>query len=341
MQMVTLGRTGLSVSRLALGGVFTSSLGPGFEESKKLVHKALDLGVNYIDTAPAYANSEEVLGKILKDIRTPVILSTKLGGRPNPFEPQNAKQLRQSVIESLRLLNREVIDILMIHEPDRPKQYAWWTSVDPLQGPVLDVLADLKKEGLIRFTGLGGTTTSELAHLVKTNFFDVVLTAFNYSLLFREAVDEILPHASKNQMGIVVGSVLQQGALGRRFDSVMQKKPIWLSDVRRQQFLALYQFLDESGLGIVEAGLRWATAQPSTQTILIGPKTATHLEESLKAIEKGPLDASQIQRLNEIADMVPYRPFEEPMILPLSNPDSYWGPGPANLATGIPVGQGL
>ncbi len=341
MQMVQLGRTGLQVSRLALGGIFTSSLGPGFEESKKLVFQALDAGINYIDTAPAYANSEEVLGKILKEVRTPIIFSTKLGGRPRPFDPKNPQQLRQSVTESLKLLNREVIDILLIHEPDRPRQYPWWNSVDPLQGPVLDVLNDLKKQGLIRFTGLGGTTSTEMAHLVKTNLFDVVLTAFNFSLLYREASREILPMAQKHQMGIVLGSVLQQGALGGRFDEVVRRKPIWLSESRRQQFLALYQFLDESGLEIVEASLRWTISRPETQTLLIGAKTAAHLETSVKAIAQGPLSNDQLTRLDEIAQMVPNRPFEEPMILPMEQPDSYWGPGPANLATGVPVGQGL
>ena len=128
MQQRTLGRTGLQVSQLGFGSLFASKLGPGFEESKRAVHQALDLGINFFDTAPAYANSEEVLGKILADIKAPIVLATKLGSRPQPFDPRNPKQLKASVEESLRLLHREVIDVLFIHEPDRPLQYDWWSD---------------------------------------------------------------------------------------------------------------------------------------------------------------------------------------------------------------------
>src|SRR5690242_10598507 len=129
MRKRTLGKTGLQVSELGFGSLFTSSLGPGFEESRQAVRRAVELGINYFDTAPAYANSEEVLGAILRDVDAPLILSTKLGGRPQPFDPQNPAQLRSSVEQSLRLLHRDVIDVLFVHEPDRPLQYAWWTDL--------------------------------------------------------------------------------------------------------------------------------------------------------------------------------------------------------------------
>src|SRR3954454_2213443 len=97
MRTRVLGKTGLSVSELGFGSLFTSSLGPGFEHSRQAVHRAVDLGITYFDTAPAYANSEEVLGKILREIRAPLIVSTKLGGRPQPFDPRDASGLRRSV----------------------------------------------------------------------------------------------------------------------------------------------------------------------------------------------------------------------------------------------------
>ena len=125
---------------MGFGSLFASSLGPGFEQSRAAVHQAVELGINFFDTAPAYANSEEVLGSILKEIKAPLIVSTKLGGRPQPFDPRNAAQLRQSAEQSLRLLHREVIDVLFIHEPDRPLQYAWWTDPESVTGPVLEVL---------------------------------------------------------------------------------------------------------------------------------------------------------------------------------------------------------
>ncbi|MSQ94776.1 MAG: aldo/keto reductase [Gemmataceae bacterium] len=338
MRTRILGKTGIEVSELGFGSLFTSSLGPGFEESRAAVHKALELGINYFDTAPAYANSEEILGKIVADVKTPFILTTKLGGRPKPFDPQNRAQLLESVKESLRLLHREVIDILFVHEPDRPLQYDWWSDPEAVYGPVIDVLDQLKKEGVIRFTGLGGTTTTEMAHRMRSDRFDVVLTAFNYSALFREATVEIFPEAKARSMGVVLGSVLQQGGLGRRYDDVVRAKPAWLSRARQQQFLAFYQLLDDAGLSIVELCLRFAISCPDGHTVLIGPKTAKQVEESVDAVEKGPLSGDLLTRLDEIAAMVPFRPFEEPMILPLNRPRDYYGPGNANVGAGVKVG---
>jgi aryl-alcohol dehydrogenase-like predicted oxidoreductase len=339
MKQRALGKTGIAVSELGFGSLFTSALGPGLEESRRAVHRAVDLGIQYFDTAPAYANSEQVLGTILADIHQPLIVSTKLGGRPQPFLPQNKQHLRRSVEDSLRLLHREVIDVLFIHEPDRPLQYNWWSDPQGVHGPVMEVLDELKQKGLIRFTGVGGTTTTEMAHLVRSGRFDVVLTAFNYSALFREAALELLPAAKERNMGIVLGSLLQQGALGRRYDAVVRSKPLWMSWARQQQFLAFYQFLDELGMSIVELALRFGITCADASTVLIGPKTAEQVEESIAAVARGPLPADVLARLDAIAAMLPYRPFEEPMILPLSKPQSYSGPGMANLGAGIPVGK--
>jgi len=310
MRKRILGKTGIEVSELGFGSLFTSSLGPGFDDSKAAVHKALDLGINYFDTAPAYANSEEVLGRIIADVRTPFILSTKVGGRPQPFAPQNPKQLLESVKESCRLLHREVIDILFVHEPDRPLQYDWWSDPQSAYGPVIDVLDSLKKQGVIRFTGLGGTTATEMAHLMRSDRFDVVLTAFNYSALFREATHEVFPEAKERSMGIVLGSVLQQGGLGRRYDDVVRARPAWLSKARQQQFLAFYLLLDELGMSIVELCLRFAISNTAAHTVLIGPKTAPQVADSVNAVEKGPLPSDVLRKLDAIAALLPYRPFE-------------------------------
>ncbi|MBM3494733.1 MAG: aldo/keto reductase, partial [Armatimonadetes bacterium] len=244
MKTRPLGRTGLHVSELGLGGLFVSKVGGPFEQGREAALRAFDLGVNYVDTAPTYADSEEVLGRILPDVRQPLIVSTKFGGRPQPFDPRSRDHLLRSLEASLRLLKRDRVDILMVHEPDRPGQYDWWTDWDKPEGPVLDVLADLKRQGVIGFTGLGGTTAYEMARLIRTGAFDVVLTAFNYSLLWREADQEVLPAAIERGMGIVIGSPLQQGALARRCDDEVRHGAPWLSKPRRAQFLALYAYLD-------------------------------------------------------------------------------------------------
>jgi aryl-alcohol dehydrogenase-like predicted oxidoreductase len=211
MENRILGRTGLEVSVLGMGGLFVSRVGGrDREEVRRAVRRALELGVSYVDTAPGYHDSEEVLGYALEGVPADsYILSTKLGGRPQPFDPKDKAGLRFSVEESLRLLRRDYIDVLFIHEPDRPGQYDWWTDWDNFHGPVEEVLAQFKEQGIIRFTALGGTTAYELPHILATGRYDVVLTAFNYSLLWREAAIAVLPEAKRQGMGIVVGSPLQ------------------------------------------------------------------------------------------------------------------------------------
>ena len=327
MRKRTLGRTGLQVSELALGGLFVSSIGGEFEQAKGAILRALELGVNTIDTAPGYLNSEEVLGKALEGIATPYILSTKLGGRPQPFLPQDREGLMRSVQESLRLLKRDRVDMLMIHEPDRPGQYNWWSDPEGFYGPVMDVLDELKGAGVIRFTGLGGTTAYELAQIIRTGRFDVVLTAFNYSLLWREAEREVLPAARERGMGIMIGSPLQQGALARRYDEELRHGARWLSPPRRAQYLALYAYLDELGMSLPEAGLRFVLSNPDVSCALMGARSRGEVEQNVSAVEKGPLSAEVIARLNEIAAMVPFRPFEEPFGLPFGR--RYDGPGMA------------
>lgn len=337
METRRLGRTNLDVSVLSIGGLYTSSLAGGESETRRIMQRAAELGVNAIDTAPAYADSELTVGQALKGLDAPLIITTKLGGRPQPFNPRDINALRASVDESLRLLGRDHIDILMVHEPDRPQQYPWWTSYDPLGGPALELMDELKIAGKIRFTGLAGTTVTEMTSLVKSDRFDVVLTAFNYNVLFREAKDTVIAAASQQDMGVVLGSALGQGFLTRRADDEVRAKPIWLSDARQRQLLAYYELLDESGLSAVELCLRFAISAPEVSTIPIGCKTMEHLEASVAAVEKGPLPADVLTRLDEIAAMLPARPYEEPMILPFGK--SYQGPGIANMGAAVQVGK--
>jgi len=321
-----LGKTGLRVSELGLGGLFISSYGSEFHQAKEAILRALELGVNYVDTAPSYANSEEVLGRVLREVDTPVILSTKLGGRPRPFKPQAKDCLMSSVEKSLRLLGRDHVDILMIHEPDRPGQYDWWTDLEEYHGPVVELLDELRKDGVIRHTGLGGTTAYELAHIIRTGEFDVVLTAFNYSLLWREAEHCVLPAAKEHDMGIIIGSPLQQGALARRYDEVGEGAH-WLSPPRRTQFMALYDFLDELDMSLPELALRFVTSNPDISCVLMGARSSQEVEQNVAAVDKGPLSQEVLRQLDEIAAMVPFRPFEEPFGLPFGR--EYRGPGAA------------
>lgn len=327
MKKRILGRTGLEVGELSVGGLFLSDYGDGYESAKYALKKALECGCNYIDTAPGYMNSEEVLGRILRetDHKEPLIFSTKLGGRPSPFNPQSKDHLRYSVEESLRLLGRNYIDILIIHEPDRPLQYDWWTDPVEYNGPVLEVLDELKKEGLIRYTGLGGTTTHELAMVCDTGKFDVVLTASNYSLLWQEARYEVLPTAKKHNMGIILGSPLQQGALSRRYDDLIENGASWLSLPRRNQYRALYRLLDDLNMSVTEMAMRFVISNPDISCVLTGARSEQEFLSNLESVEKGPLSQDILNEIERIYQMVPFRPSLEPFSMPFLRP--YKGSG--------------
>ncbi len=319
-----LGRTGLEVSELGFGGLFFTQEHP--RAQIEMFQKSLNLGINYVDTAPGYGNSEDMLGRVLEEVENPLILSTKLGYKPEPFAPKDKDCLMRSVENSLKQLNRDYIDILFIHEPDRPGQFDWWSDPEDYYGPVVEVLEQLKKDKVIGFTGLGGTTAYELANIIKSGRFDVVLTAFNYSLLWREAENAIIPEAKKQNMGIVIGSPLQQGALARRYDEQIESGAKWMSPPRRAQYKALYSFLDEVNISLPEMGLRFAISNPDISTVLMGASSMNEVEQNVSSVEKGPLPQDILKRLDEIADMVPFRPYEEPFSMPFGR--AYYGPGP-------------
>ncbi|MDA3032311.1 MAG: aldo/keto reductase [Actinomycetota bacterium] len=313
-----MGRTDLEVSQLGLGGLFTSRHGGERKTSIRAIHAALDAGINYIDTAPGYFDSEEVIGAALsaRTDRDELIISTKLGGRPTPFDPHDVGALKQSVETSLRNLGREVIDVLLIHEPDRPGQYAWWTNLPNADGPVMDAIDQLKEEEKIRFAGLGGTTAYAMTRLVETGKFDVLLTAANYSLLWREATIELLPAANAIDMATVVGTPLQQGALAARYDDQIAQGAWWMAPPRREQFRRLYELLDELDMPITELAHRFLLSDPKISCVLSGARSDSEILSNVAASEADPLGADLIHRLNEIAELVPFRPYDEPTILP-------------------------
>ena len=213
----------------------------------------------------------------------------------------------------------------MIHEPDRPGQYDWFTDWQRFHGPVIDLLADLRREGVIRFTGIGGTTAYVMADVIASGQFDVVLTAFNYSLLWQEALHAVLPEARRHNMGIVVGSPLQQGALSRIYRDEVEHGARWLSPPRRAQYRALYAFVDELDIGLPELALRFVLSNPDISCTLTGARSVTEVEMNVAAAERGPLPDDVLARIAAIAAMVPFRPFDEPFVMPFGR--GYRGPG--------------
>lgn len=147
----------------------------------------------------------------------------------------------------------------------------------------------------------------------------MVLTAFNSSLLWREAWHEVIPSAAEQGMGIIVGSPLQQGALARVWREEVESAT-WLSKPRRAQFRALYALVDEVGMPLPEMALRFLVSEPRIATILMGARSVGEVDQNVAAVAKGPLPADLLDRLEAIAAMVPFRPHDEPFALPFGRP---------------------
>jgi aryl-alcohol dehydrogenase-like predicted oxidoreductase len=192
---------------------------------------------------------------------------------------------------------------------------------------VTELLGELKAQGVIRFTGLGGTTAYELRHIMATGAYDVVLTAFNYSLLWQEALVAVFPEARKQGMGIIVGSPLQQGALSQCYEDEVEHGAHWLSPLRREQFKRLYRLVKELVISLPELALRFVISNPYVSTVLMGARSVAEVEQNIRSVEAGVLSQDILDAIQEIAEMVPMRPFEEPFSLPFTRP--YDGPGPA------------
>ena len=323
-----LGKTGIRVSEIGMGGLFVSSHGSDRAEGIRAVRRGLELGINYVDTAPSYRDSEEVMGLALDGDDATLhpfdqarrAASTLRSQGPGPVAPVRGDQ--PGIVEE-----RDALDILMIHEPDRPGQYDWFTDWERFHGPVCELLDALKSEGVIRYTGLGGTTAYTLPAIMATGAYDVVLTAFNYSLLWQEAVHAVLPEALKRNMGIVVGSPLQQGALSACYTEQVERGAPWLSPPRREQFRRLYALVAELDMPLPELAIRWVLSNPVVSTVLTGSRSVGEVEQNVGYVAAGPLPKAVLDRVREIADLVPFRPFEEPFGLPFTR--AYRGPGMA------------
>lgn len=146
----------------------------------------------------------------------------------------------------------------MIHEPCRPGQTDWYEDYNTLTGPAAELPVELKTEGFIKYTGLGGTTVHEIARAIDTGFYGVVLTAFNSSPLWRDALHYVIPAAAKQDMGMLMASPTQQGWLAARFDEDVNNGSHWLSPRRREQLKALYAFADEIKIDLPVLCLRCA-----------------------------------------------------------------------------------
>jgi len=291
MQYRTLGRTGIKVSPYALGALmFATQVGnPDPEDSIRIIHKALDAGINLVDTADSYGDSEEVVGRALKGRRDNVVLTTKVG-RPMGTDPNQQGASRRwimtAVENSLRRLQTDHIDVYQIHRPDPD------TDIEE----TLSALTDLVRSGKIRSFGTSAMPASNLveAHWVAERRG---LERFRteqppYSILNRSIEREVLPVAQRYGMGILTWGPLGQGMLtgrvrrGQDNDVTRAKFFTVFSDERRLDAVErLIPLAEEAGLSMPHLAMAFAISHPGVTSALLGARTMEQLDDLLAGVD--------------------------------------------------------
>ena len=306
MRYRTLGRTGIKVSPYTLGAMMFGAIGnPDHSECIRIVHRALDAGINVIDTAPAYSagESEEIVGQALKGRRSAVILATKvhLVRGAEPTQGGNSRLwITSSVDKSLRRLQTDYIDVYQIHRPDPD------TDIEE----TLSVLSDLVRSGKVRAIG---SSTMPASDMVEAQWVAERrgLQRFRceqppYSILDRGIEAEVLPVAQRCGMGTLVWSPLAQGLLtgrarkGQQTDLRRAAYFKHLSDERRLDAVEqLTGLAEEAGLALRHIAIAFAIAHPAVSSAIIGPRTMDHLEDLLAGADVTLTD-DVLDRIDEI-----------------------------------------
>jgi aryl-alcohol dehydrogenase-like predicted oxidoreductase len=311
MQRRKLGRTGLSISVLgfgagAVGGLMTKG---DPRDQERAIARAVELGINYIDTAALYGNgeSERNLGRVLTALKPDVVLGTKFRLKAAD-RGRVAAAIAQSMDESLKRLQRDNIDLFQLHNPLVAKDADDRLAIDIVLNDVVPALQQLVKAGKTRFIGFSGVgETPALLKAVESKAFDtvqVVYNALNPSAggpmpagAPGQDYGRLLERAQAADMGTIVIRALAGGALAgttARHPLAMQvvdpigSAPDFAADVARAR--ALEPLVRESGAtGLAELGKRFVISHPAVTTMLIGYSTLDHLEEAVAAVNKGPL----------------------------------------------------
>lgn len=301
MDYVTLGRTGLRVSVLGLGGGGHSRLGKSTgasaEESAAIVRRALELGVNFIDTAEAYG-TEQLVGAALRDVpRHEVVLSTKKSPTDHG-QPIRADELAAALDASLARLGTDYVDIYHLHGV-RADHY------DRATAELVPELMRLREAGKIRFLGIteafgGDTGHAMLARAVHDPWWDVVMVGFN--LLNQSARERVLTETQRRAIGVLcmfaVRDALSQPAKLRETVAALVSQglvdPSALGDGEP------LGFLHEAAASMPEAAYRFCRAEPGIDVVLSGTGNPRHLEENVEAMLRPPLPNAIRQRLIEL-----------------------------------------
>jgi aryl-alcohol dehydrogenase-like predicted oxidoreductase len=306
MQYRTLGRTGIKVSPYALGAMMFGAGGnPDHDDSVRIIHKALDAGINVVDTADRYSagESEEIVGKALKGRRDSVVLATKVWGPmgDDPNQRGNSRRWIMTEVEnSLRRLQTDHIDLYQIHRPDPD------TDIEE----TLSALSDLIRAGKVRAIG---SSTMPASDIVEAQWAAERrgLERFRteqppYSILNRGIEAEVLPVAQRYGMGTLVWSPLAKGMLTGRIRKGQQ------TDLRRAAIFTSFgdgprldavekiiPLAAEAGLPMTHFAMAFAIAHPGVTSAIIGPRTMEQLDDLLAGVDVALTDEI-LDRIDEI-----------------------------------------
>ena len=315
-----LGNTGLNVSEIGFGCGNVGGLMIRGEHADQVnaVARAMELGINYFDTASSYGNgqSETNLGRVLKELSADVHVGTKF--RVATHDPGQVKgNVIASVEESLARLQREQVDLIQMHN------HVDWVgeggSVSPEEalGEVVDALSELRDQGKVRFWGMTAVgETAALHQVIGSGALNTIQSVYN--LVNPSAGTAAIPGgfdmpnysnqiqlASDNGMGVLVIRVLAAGALSgeaaRHPVAVPTVAPIgsgrdYAQDSARAEG---FRFLQQEGHvdSLVEASLRFALSNPGVSSVLVGYSSLEHLQQAVDFASKGPLPEEALARL--------------------------------------------
>ena len=292
MQYRTLGRTGIKVSPYALGAMMFGAGGnPDHDDSVRIVHRALDAGINLVDTADVYSRgeSEEIVGKALKGRRDSVVLATKsrlpMGDDPNQ-QGASRRWITTALEDSLRRLQTDHVDLYQVHRPDPD------TDVEE----TLSALSDLVRSGKVRAVGTSELPASDQVEAQwvaeRRGLVRFRSEQAHYSVLDRGIEREVLPVAQRYGMGVLVWSPLAKGMLtgrvrkGQPTDLRRAGRFSSLTDERRIDAVEqLVVLAEEAGLPLTHLAMAFTIAHPAVSSALIGPRTMAHLDDLLAGVD--------------------------------------------------------
>ena len=298
MQYRRFGKTDWQVSEVGLGGSWfygrpEFGLKP-FSYGARIVERALELGINYFDTAPLYGQgrSEEVLGAALKGVTEPYYLATKVGYYPEPFD-YTRDTVWRGFEASLKRLQRDKVDLLQIHEAEQ----AGWEGIFGA-GRTLETLLEIQEQGLIKYIGLTGSDLGLMRDILKeSDVFVSVITFCKYDLLTQEAQEILVPTAAERDVAVITASPLHAGLLG-------SKRELWMENDR---FADLYDKLDQVEAlladlpeDITHTALRYLLSDPRVSILLSGVASIEELETSVSVADGHYLPPELIAQIEAI-----------------------------------------